>query len=156
MTIFPRSPRLGGAPAFQSGIYPGRYESSGAGVPAMLTSNRGAQFTSSVWSEVCSVLGILRILTTSFHSQSNGLIYCFHQSLKSSLGVRLAGSNWVSHLPQVMLGLRSSPKDDSGFSPAEAISTRRVPRTLRIPSGDFSPSSREYYFRVSLVLLDIM
>ena len=33
----------------------------------------------------------------------------------------MASSVWVSHLPLVMLGLRSSPKDDSGFSPAEAV-----------------------------------
>ena len=62
-----------------------------------------------------------RILTTSFHPQSNQMIERFHHSLKSSLHVRLAGSNWVSHLPLVMLSLQSSPKDDSGFSPAEAV-----------------------------------
>ena len=51
------------------------------GVPSLLTSDRGAQFTSSIWSEVCSVLGISRIKTTSFHPQSNGMIECFHRSL---------------------------------------------------------------------------
>ena len=49
------------------------------------------------------------------------MIECFHPSLKSSLLARLDGSDWVSHLPLVMLGLRSSPKDNSGFSPAEAV-----------------------------------
>ena len=44
------------------------------GVPALLTSDRGSQFTSSVWSEVCSILGISRILTISFHPQSNGMM----------------------------------------------------------------------------------
>ena len=49
------------------------------------------------------------------------MIERFHRSLKTSLRARLAGSDWVNHLPLVMLGLRSSPKDDSGFSPAEAV-----------------------------------
>ena len=49
------------------------------------------------------------------------MIERFHHSLKSSLRVRLAGSDWVSHLPLLMLGLWSSPKDDTGFSPAEAV-----------------------------------
>ena len=75
------------------------------GVPSLLTSDHGAQFTSSIWSEVCSILGIARIKTTSFHPQSNGMIEGFHRSLKSSLHARLAGSNWVSHIPLVMLGL---------------------------------------------------
>ena len=60
-------------------------------------------------------------MTTSFHPQSNGMIECLHHSLKSSLRARLAGPDWVSHLPLVMLDLRSFPKDDSGFSPAEAV-----------------------------------
>ena len=49
------------------------------------------------------------------------MIERFHRSLKSSLRARLAGSDWVNHLPLVMLGLRSWPKEDSGFSPAKAV-----------------------------------
>ena len=33
----------------------------------------------------------------------------------------MAGFDWVSHLPLVMLRLRTAPKDDSGFSPAQAV-----------------------------------
>ena len=66
-------------------------------------------------------LGISRIKIASFHPQSNGMIERFHRSLKSSLRARLASSDWVSHLPLVMLGLQSSPKDDSGFSLAKAV-----------------------------------
>ena len=33
----------------------------------------------------------------------------------------MAGSDWASHLSLVMLGLRTAPKDNSGFSPAEAV-----------------------------------
>ena len=77
---------------------------------------------SSIRSDVCSILRILKINTTSFHPQSNGMIERFHhRSLKSSLRARLAGSDWVPHLRLVMLGLRSSPKDDSGPSPSEAV-----------------------------------
>ena len=91
------------------------------GVPVLFTSDHGAHFTSSVWLEVCSVLGISRIKTTSFHPQSNGMIERFHRFLKTSLWARLASSDWVTHLPLVMLGLQSSLKDDSSFSPAEAV-----------------------------------
>ena len=50
------------------------------GVPAVLTSDRGAQFTSSVWSGVISSLGILASTMTSFHPHSNGMIKRFHCS----------------------------------------------------------------------------
>ena len=49
------------------------------------------------------------------------MIERFHRSLKSSLQARLAGSDWVNHLLLVMLGLRASRKDDSGFSPAGGL-----------------------------------
>ena len=39
------------------------------------------------------------------------MIERFHFSLKPSLGARAADSNWVSHLPLVLLGLCSIPKE---------------------------------------------
>ena len=91
------------------------------GVPSTLTSDRGAQFTSSVWAGVCRILGISTSQTTSFHPQSNGMIERFHRSLKSALRARSSDSDWVFHLPLVLLGLRSVPKEDTGFSVSEAV-----------------------------------
>ena len=113
------------------------------GVPATLTSDRGAQFTSSVWDGVCRILGNFTSQTTSFHPQSNGMIERFHRSLKSSLRARAADSDWVSHLPLVLLGLRSVPKEDTGFSVSEAVygSPLAIPGEFleapEIPSSQF-------------------
>ena len=52
------------------------------GVPATLTSDRGAQFTSSLWAGLCSLLGINHRQTTAYHPQSNGLVERFHHRLK--------------------------------------------------------------------------
>ena len=91
------------------------------GVPAKMTLDCGAQFTSSIWDIVCSLLNLTGSRTTSFHPQSNGLVERFHRSLKSSLRAWSAGPDWCDHLPLVMLGLRSVQHDDSGFSAAEAL-----------------------------------
>jgi len=64
------------------------------GVQSTLTSDRGAQFTSSVWTRVYRFLGISASQTMSFHPQLNGMIERFHQSLL------------VSHLPLVLFVLR--------------------------------------------------
>ena len=90
-------------------------------VPALLTSDSGAQFTSSVWARVCETLKISHPTTTSFHLQSNRMVERFHCSLKSSLRAFLAGQDWVQHLPLVLLGLHTTPKEDSGYAPAEAL-----------------------------------
>ena len=49
------------------------------------------------------------------------MIECFHLSLKSSPRACLAGQDWVKHLPSVLLGFRTTPKEDSGYAPAEAL-----------------------------------
>ena len=84
------------------------------GVPAKMTSDRGAQFTSSIWGVLCSLLNITFSRTTSFHPQSNGIVERFHQSLKTSLRARLACPVWFDHLLLV-------PHDDSGFLAAKAL-----------------------------------
>ncbi len=69
------------------------------GVPECITSDHGPQFTSAVWSALCSRLGISRSLTTAFHPQSNGMVERAHRQLKDAMRARAAGHDWPSHLP---------------------------------------------------------
>ena len=89
------------------------------GVPAVMTSDRGAQFTSEFWSELCRLLGTSHNTTTAYRPQANGLVERFHRRLKEALRARLAGADWMSHLPWVLLGLRTAPREDSATSPAQ-------------------------------------
>jgi transposase InsO family protein len=89
------------------------------GVPACITSDQGRQFTSAVWQNLCEKLGIEHVTTTAYHPQSNGIIERAHRQIKDALRARLAGAQWFDHLPWVLLGLRSAPKEDSGLSSAQ-------------------------------------
>jgi Integrase zinc binding domain/Integrase core domain len=93
------------------------------GVPDLLTSDRGAQFTSEMWAAVCRRLDITHNMTTAYHPQSNGLVERFHRQLKEALRARLAAAaaDREFHLPRVLLGIRAAPKDDSNISAAEAV-----------------------------------
>ncbi len=91
------------------------------GVPATITSDRGAQFTSALWAGLCSLLNIQHSPMTAYHPQSNGLVERFHRRLKDALRSRASAADWHDHLPWVMLGIRASFRDDSEFSPAEAV-----------------------------------
>ena len=91
------------------------------GVPARLTSDQGRQFMSELWRNLCSQLGIEQLNTTAYHPQSNGMVERAHLQLKNALKARLAGVAWPEHLPWVLLGLRSAPKEDSGISSAELV-----------------------------------
>ena len=91
------------------------------GALSVITSDRGAQFTSSVWSALCRFLCIVHSPMTSFHPQSNGIVERFHRQLKVSLRACLAGTDWFHHLPLVLLGLRSVPREDSSVFTSEAL-----------------------------------
>ena len=46
-----------------------------------------------------SRLGIRHHLTTAYHPQFNGIIERAHRQIKDALRARLAGDNWLAHLP---------------------------------------------------------
>ena len=97
------------------------------GVPAVVTTDRGPQFSSAVWSCLCRTLGMQHIQTTAYHPQSNGLVERFHRQLKEALKARNCGAAWEEHLPWVLLGIRAAPKDEAGisaFSAAAALWSR--------------------------------
>jgi transposase InsO family protein len=91
------------------------------GVPFILTSDQGRQFTSSLGADLTKLLGIKHVQTTAYNRQSNGMVERTHGQLKATLRARLAGSRWPEHLPWVLLGLRTAPKEDSGISAAELV-----------------------------------
>jgi hypothetical protein len=91
------------------------------GVPGIITSDRGPQFTSSLWAALCSLLSIKHTQTTAYHPQSNGLVERFHRRLKDALRARAAGADWFVHLPWVMMGIRTAWREGSDFSPSEAV-----------------------------------
>ena len=91
------------------------------GVPLQMTSDRGRQFISSLWSEMARSLGTQLHRTTSYHPQANGMVERFHRSLKASLRARLHDRNWIDELPWVLLGLRTATKEDLQTSPAEMV-----------------------------------
>ena len=108
------------------------------GMPLHITTDRGPQFTSQLWSDLGELLGTKLHRTTAYHPQANGLVERFHRQLKASLKVLLHSPNWSDGLPWVLLGIRSTPKEDLETCPAELV--YGFPLTL---PGDFIARSSE-------------
>ena len=55
------------------------------GVPSQLLSDRGQAFLSKLMGEVCEVLGVRKVNTTSYHPQTDGLVERFNRTLTNML-----------------------------------------------------------------------
>lgn len=101
------------------------------GAPTTITTDRGSQFESALFQALIKFVGCERIRTTSYHPASNGMVERWHRSMKSAIMCHET-TEWVNTLPIVLLGLRTSIKEDIKTSSAELV----FGTTLRIP-GEF-------------------
>ena len=103
------------------------------GVPTTITTDRGRQFESSLFREIVNTLGSTRVRTTSNHTIANGMVERFHRQLIAALRSHPQPQHWIQALPIVLLGIRSSLKEDIGCTSAELV----YGAPLRLPGGCF-------------------
>ena len=83
------------------------------GTPTTITTDRGSQFESGLWSDLMVALGTKHLRTTACHPQANGLIERFYRQLKGALKCHFPQHQWTEALPWALLGIRSAVKEDS-------------------------------------------
>ncbi|CAH8679458.1 unnamed protein product [Schistosoma haematobium] len=116
------------------------------GCPSTVTTDRGQQFESALFSSLTRLLGTERIRTTAYHPASNGLVERFHRQLKSALRAH-ENDDWCETLPLVLLGIRTSLKADIQCSALELV----YGTTLRLPGEFFTPRSRPNFAKSDYV-----
>lgn len=72
-------------------------------IPLGIVSDRGPQFTSSVWRAFCWTLGASVSLSSGFHPQTDGQTERANQHLKSTAAANQR--TWSSHLLWIALSL---------------------------------------------------
>ena len=93
------------------------------GVPIAITTDRGSQFSSSIWTQLMKQWGIKTIMTAAYHPEANGLVERLHRRLKEAL-IALSNDHpieWFWKLPLALLAIRTTLKPDIGASPAEMV-----------------------------------
>ena len=120
------------------------------GDPTDITSDQERQFTSALWSELHCLLGITSLRTTSYQPQANGMIERLHPVIKERLMARSKTPCWMDHLPLVLLGIRTSVRQDLNWCPAELVygATLRLPGEFLFPAEDssFQPTTSFVWF----------
>ena len=124
------------------------------GVPGDISSDRGSQFTSLLWSEIAACLKVKLHHTSAYHPQENEMIERFHRTLKTALKACLTAPKWVEELPWLLLGLRTTPKEHLGYSSAELVYSEplTIPGELVPPKSAKSMDDLPLSFRLNILL----
>lgn len=104
------------------------------GMPKVIVSDNGSQFTSEVFKSFCTQNGIQHIRTAPYHPQSNGQAERFVDTLKRSL-TKMNGEGNISEILQTfLLTYRITPNRNthSNQSPAQVMFGRRIRSALNL------------------------
>jgi len=89
------------------------------GYPDTIYTDQGVQYASALFKQFCSLTKTAHVMTTPYNPRANGMIERFHRTLKHAIMAR--GTDWYDSLPFVLLGLRTTEKEDLKCSPAELV-----------------------------------
>lgn len=84
-----------------------------------ILTDRGRNFESALFNELCVRFGIDHVTTTAYKPSTNGLVERFHRTLNSILAkvVRENQTDWDEHLPYAVAAYRATPHESTGYSP---------------------------------------
>ncbi|CAB0044437.1 unnamed protein product [Trichogramma brassicae] len=107
------------------------------GTPLTITTNQGAQFEGKLLAQLCKLVGAKHVHTSPYHPQANSMVERMHRTLKAVLKCS-PETPWTLALPGVLLGLRTTFKEDLQASPAEMV----FGTSLRIPGSSSHDKNR--------------
>jgi hypothetical protein len=109
------------------------------GCPKFLLSDRGANFLGKVMRECCRLMGTLKLNTTAYHPQCNGLQERFNRVILDTVShyVNEKQNDWDSYLPAIQFAYRSTSADNStGYSPYFLLFGREATQPLDVSLED--------------------
>jgi len=89
------------------------------GIPLQLLSDNGKEFDNIVLKEICRLLEIDKIRTTTYQARTNGGVERLHRTMNAMLAkvVSTSQKDWDQYLPSVMGAYRASRHEATGYSP---------------------------------------
>ena len=91
------------------------------GVPSQIICDNGPAFASQLFQDFCFNFGIKLTHSTPYHLICNAMVERSFRTLKAALRAQENPTNWTDNLPLVLLGLRSTVKEDLDVSAAHMV-----------------------------------
>ena len=81
------------------------------GLPTTIVSDRGLQFVSAFWNELCRILGVQLKLSTAYHAQTDGQTEIVNQHIVNRLRpfINRYQDNWSELLPLIDFAAAALP-----------------------------------------------
>ena len=131
------------------------------GVPVSLHSDQGSNFESSVFQEVCALLGIEKTRTTPGRPQSDGMVERACRSIQAMLSAYVSQNqkDWATYIPMLVLAYNSSVHDTTRCTPASLMLGRQlrlpIDLALGIPETRQSTCETDYAYLLEKQLVHI-
>ena len=91
------------------------------GCPRTLLSDRGTNFCSQLVTQLCKLMNVARVKTSSFHPQTNSMCENFNRTIWKSLRTHIGDTEqdkWAEYLPSVLAAFRATPAlSSTGLAP---------------------------------------
>ena len=96
-------------------------------MPEEILSDQGSNFMSSLMKKVTELLQIHQLKTSPYHPQTDGMLECFHSTLKGMMRKTCkANKDWDEYIPYVCFAFRDSVHTATGFTPFQLLFGRDV------------------------------
>ena len=115
------------------------------GVPHQLHSDKGSDFESKLFTEMCKLMGTNKTRTTAYRPQSDGLVERFNRSLQMMIS-KLTNEfrdNWDQILPFVLCAYRATAQQSTKFTPNFLMLGREALLPIDLVYGYSAPDTRE-------------
>ncbi|KAK0153503.1 Retrovirus-related Pol polyprotein from transposon 412 [Merluccius polli] len=112
------------------------------GIPKIIQSDRGSNFTSKTFAAALRLLRVKHHLSSAYHAQSQGALERFHATLKSLLRAYCVEMkrDWEEALPWLLLAARGVIQESTGFCPNDLVFGHKVRTSLSVLNAEFDQS----------------
>ncbi|XP_062606687.1 uncharacterized protein K02A2.6-like [Saccostrea cucullata] len=120
------------------------------GVPTVLVSDNGPQFTSDEFGNFIRTNGIKHVTSAPYHPSSNGLAERFVQSFKSAMkSSKKDGGSVETKLSNFLLAYRNAAHSTTGESPAKLFIGRSLQSRLDLIKPDIEQNVKNKQFHIA-------